>query len=161
MNITKENYISASFLQPGRNDIEILLRDDENKKIIPHIIQYDENHPSYQQLLSVTTLDQIHENTHNRVQGERKDFEEMAIRIAKKGGFVFDKGTEDSRFFTTLVKAIFEDGSNEDHLFALKLALFEFDKIRDSDNAELKAEIRKATTKADVLYTALRLFKGK
>ena len=123
MNITKENYISASFLQPGRNDIEILLRDDENKKIIPHIIQYDENHPSYQQLLSVTTLDQIHENTHNRVQGERKDFEEMAIRIAKKGGFVFDKGTEDSRFFTTLVKAIFEDGSKVDNV-ANRMVLF-------------------------------------
>jgi len=42
-------------------------------------------------------------------------------------------------------------------LFALKLALFEVEQIRNSDNAELKADIRKGKTKVEVLLNALKL----
>ena len=36
---------------------------------------------------------------------------------------------------------------NEDHLFALKLALFELPEIRESDNVEAKTALRKGTNK--------------
>ena len=44
----------------------------------------------------------------------------------------------DTKFYPVLVKAIFEETDNEDHLFALKLALFEVEQIRDSKNEDLK-----------------------
>ena len=63
---------------------------------------------------------------------ERKLFEqEITIKIAQNS-LVFDMNRLDTKFYPVLVKAIFDDAENEDHLFALKLALFEVDKIRDS-----------------------------
>ena len=155
MKITKENYISASFMEVGRHNIEVLVRDDEDKKIIPHIIEYNEEHPSFKALMEVTDLDTLHENTDRRVKGERKDFEDMAMRIAKKEGLSFDTDTKNSKFFPTLIKGIFEDESNEDHLFALKLALFEVEKIRDSKDNEAKKKIRQGKNKIDVFQAAM------
>ena len=39
----------------------------------------------------------------------------------------------------------------------LKLALFEIDEIRDSDNTELKSKIRKGKSKIDVMLNALKI----
>ena len=45
----------------------------------------------------------------------------MAIRIAKKSGIVLDENKLDTKFYPSLVNAIFKEIENEDHLFALKL----------------------------------------
>tara|TARA_B100001057_G_scaffold499747_1_gene611601 strand:+ start:14199 stop:14681 length:483 start_codon:yes stop_codon:yes gene_type:complete len=157
MEINTDNYISATFLEAGRDNIEVLVRSDDGKKVIPHIIKYDERHPDCQQLLKIVNVDQLHENTNIRVKDERAKFEEQVMAIAKKDGLVFDKGTHDSKFFPTLVRGLFDNGHNEDHLFAIKLALFEYDPIRDSDNKEAKDKIRAGTTKAEVIAAAIEL----
>ena len=105
----------------------------------------------------MATVDDLHERTYVKKKEERKLFEEQLVRIAKKDGLVFDEHKLDTTFFPTLVKSIVTDGDNEDHLFALKLALFENTTINASDNIELKSEIRKGKTKAEVLESALRL----
>tara|TARA_Y100000296_G_C5089580_1_gene214158 strand:+ start:43 stop:528 length:486 start_codon:yes stop_codon:yes gene_type:complete len=160
--ITKENYITASFIDNERKNIEVIVRDDENKKLIPHIIQYDTNHPSCQELLKIITLDDLHENTHNKVNEQKKDFEEMVMRVAKKKGIIVDpemvKVTP--KLFKTLVQTIFKDSENEDHLFALKLALFEVVEIRDSKNNELKKELRQGKNKIEVLKAAFDIMNG-
>jgi hypothetical protein len=160
--ITKENYITASFIDNERKNIEVIVRDDENKKLIPHIIQYDTNHPSCQELLKIITLDDLHENTHTKVNEQKKDFEEMVMRVATKKGIIVDpeKVKVTPKIFKTLVKAIFEDSENEDHLFALKLALFEVDEIRDSKNNELKKELRQKKNKIEVLKAAFDIMNG-
>ncbi len=84
----------------------------------------------------------------------------MAMRIAKKEGLSFDTDTKNSKFFPTLIKGIFEDESNEDHLFALKLALFEVEKIRDSKDNEAKKKIRQGKTKVEVLKAAFDVMNG-
>ena len=157
--ITKENYITASFIDNERKNIEVLIRDDKNEKLISHIIQYDTNHPSCQELLKIITLDDLHENTHTKVNEQKKDFEKMAMRVAKKMGMVFDEKSPKvtTQTFPVFVKAIFEDGENEDHLFALKLALFEVEDIRDSKKAELKKKLRQSKTKRGVLRAALEI----
>ena len=102
-------------------------------------------------------VDDLHERTYVKKKEEKKLFDEMVLRIAKKDGMVLNEQKLDTKFFPTLVKAIFDDVENEDHLFALKLALFEVEKIRNSDNTELKADIRKGKTKVEVLLNALKL----
>ena len=83
----------------------------------------------------------------------------MAMRVAKKMGMVFDEKSPKvtTQTFPVFVKAIFEDGENEDHLFALKLALFEVEDIRDSKKAELKKKLRQSKTKRGVLRAALEI----
>jgi len=58
-----------------------------------------------------------------------------------------------------LVKSIFEDEDNEDHLFAIKIALFELEKIRNSKNDDIKKKIRQAKTKIEALQAAFELIK--
>jgi hypothetical protein len=160
--ITKENYITANFIDNERKTIEVLVRDDDNKKLIPHIIQYDTNHPTCQDLLKIITLDDLHENTHNKVNEQKKDFEEMVMRVAKKKGIIVDPEMVKitPKLFKTLVQAIFKDSENEDHLFALKLALFEVTEIRDSKNNELKKELRQGKNKIEVLKAAFDIMNG-
>ena len=155
--ITKENYISASFIDNDRKNIEVLIKDTENDKVISQVIEYNTEHPSCQALLTIITLDQLHENTYNKIKDQRKSFEDMAMRIAKKDGLVFDEVKLNTKFYPTLVKAIFEDVKNEDHLFALKLALFELEKIRNSKDNEKKKKLRQSKDKIEVLRIAFDL----
>ena len=104
--------------------------------------------------------------------GEKKGFEEMVMRIAKRDGLVFDEIKLDTKFYPAIVKAIFEEketldvlgalkslkkNDKEDHLFALKLALFEVEKIRDSKDSELKKKLRQAKTKIEALKIAFEI----
>ena len=103
------------------------------------------------------SVDQLHERTHTKKQEERKLFEEQVMRIAKKEGMIFDETKLDTSAYGSIVKLLFSDNENEDHLFALKLALFEVEKIRDSENTELKTALRQSKTKVDALLNALKI----
>ena len=101
-------------------------------------------------------LDQLHESTYQKVKNERKLFEETVIRIAQKDGLIMDSERIDTKFYPTLVTSLFEDDDNADHVFALKLALFELDSIKDSTNEDAKKELRKAKNKLDIISAALQ-----
>ena len=155
--ITKENLISAYFIDNERQNIEVLTRSDDGTKVVPTIIPFEENNVLFKELTSIITVDKLHEDTYQKKKTEKKDFEDMVMRIAKKRGLVFDERKLDTKFYPTLVKALFEDKENEDHLFALKLALFEVKEIRDSKDNESKKKLRQAKTKIEVLKIAFDL----
>ena len=153
----KDHFIDAYFIDEERQNIEILTTSEDKKKVFPTIVPFSEDNHMFKALKSVMSVDELHERTYNKKKEERKLFEEQLLRIAKKDGFVIDETKDKNSIFPTLIKTIIEDEKNEDHLFALKLALFEVDKIRDSENAELKSNIRKGKTKAEVLLNALKI----
>tara|TARA_B100000029_G_scaffold302359_1_gene295212 strand:+ start:299 stop:802 length:504 start_codon:yes stop_codon:yes gene_type:complete len=153
--ITKENLISAYFIDNERQNIEVITTSEDGKKAVPTIIPFDENNHMFKELMSIITLDQLHEDTYQKKKEEKKEFEKMALRIAKKSGLVFDEHKLDTKFYPVLVKAIFEDKENEDHLFALKLALFELEGIRNSKDEEKKRELRQSKNKIEVLKIAI------
>ena len=156
--ITKDNFITAYFIDNQRKNIEVLLKGDN--KVYSHILEYDTEHPDCQQLLKIITLDDLHENTHNRLKEQKKEFEEMVMRVARTKGLIFDENKLDTRFYPTLVKSIFQDEENEDHLFALKLALFEVKEIRDSKDNEGKKKLRQSKNKIEVLKIAFDIMNG-
>ena len=153
----KEHLIKAYFVNEERTVIEVLYTSKDFKETHSAIIEYDQNHPDCKALLEVITLDDLHESTYQQKKDERRLFEEEAIKIAKKSGMVFDMNRLDTKFYPTMVKAIFDETDNEDHLFALKLALFEVEKIRDSKNDELKKKLRQSKSKTDCLMTAITI----
>ena len=155
----KDNFINAYFIDDERKNIEILTTSEDKKSVTPTIIPFETNHPYFLALSKFCNVDQIHENTYNKKKKEREIFEQKVIDIAKRDGLLVDNTKIDSNFFPTLVKSIFEDEKNEDHLFALKLALFEIDKIRDSSNDELKKKLRQSQTKVEALQSAFDLIK--
>lgn len=153
----KENFIDAYFIDNERKNIEVLSKSEDGKKAISTIIPWDNNNVSFEALKTVISVDQLHERTHTKKQEERKLFEEQVMRIAKKEGMVFDETKLDATAYSSIVKLLFSDNKNEDHLFALKLALFEVEKIRDSENKELKNALRQSKTKVDALLNALKI----
>ena len=154
---TKENVINASFIDNERKQIEVLYRNEETKTNHSHVIEYDTKHPHCQEILNIFSLDEIHAATHNKIVEQKKAFDNIAMKVARKSGMIFDEKSIDTKFYPSLVKAIFEDKENEDHLFALKLALFEVKKIRDSNDDEIKKKLRQSKTKMEVLKIAMEM----
>jgi hypothetical protein len=134
-----------------------LTTSEDKKEVFPTIIPFNEEHEGFKALSSKMSVDDLHERTYAKKKDEKKLFEEQVIRIAKKDGLVFDEMKLDTKFYPTLVKSIVEEQDNEDHLFALKLALFEVDEIKNAKNVDLKSNIRKGKTKVEVLLNALKL----
>ena len=152
--ITKENLIGAYFIDDDRKNIEVLTTSEDKKQIIPTIMPFDENNHMFKELTSVITVDDLHENTYQKKKQEQKIFETKVIEIAKKDGLMLDDTRIDSNSYNKLVKAIFEQGENEDQLFALKIALFELPSIRDSKDEEIKRKLRQTKNKIDTLKIA-------
>lgn len=153
----KDHLVRANFIDNERTMIEVLYTSHDYKQTHSTVIEYDQNHPDCKALLEVMSVDDLHETTYNTKKAERAEFEKTAIEIAKNSGLVLGHDKIDTTFFPIMTKAIFEEPENEDHLFALKLALFEIKEIRDTKHEELKTNLRKSTTKIEALMFALQI----
>ena len=157
--LTKEllstNLITAYFIDNERKNIEVLTSTPNKKEVNAMIIPFNEDNEDYKNLIEYIDLDKLHEITYQKIKNDRAEFEAQIVDIAKKEGLIFDQNKIDKKFYPYLVKSIFEDKGNADHLFALKLALFEIDDVRDSDNMEQKTAIRKSKTKIEAIQAAI------
>lgn len=157
----KDHYVNAYFVDEDRKHIEVQYSDKDFKRLNVAVIEYDTNHSDFQALNKIVSIDDLHENTYQKKKLEKQQFEEMAISIAKRDGLVLDYNKIDTKFYPMIVKAIFEEPKNEDNLFALKLALFELDKIRDSKDEELKKALRQSESVQEAILNALFIVNGK
>ena len=155
----KDHFLTAYFVHNERQNIEIQATSEDQKKVYTYVIPFDENRDEYKALSKFMSLDQLHESTYQKAKNERKLFEEQVIRIAQKDGLIMDSEKIDTKFYPTLVTSLFEDQDNADHVFALKLALFELDAIKNSENEEAKKELRKSKDKLNILSAAIQCLK--
>jgi len=68
-----------------------------------------------------------------------------------------DSAKIDTKFYPKVVDALFNDEENLDHLFALKLAVFEIDKVKDSKKEDLKKKLRQSKSKLEVISTVCEI----
>ena len=155
----KDNFLTAYFIDNERKNIEIQTTTEDKKSVFTTIIPYEENNPQYQALSKYMNIDQLHESTYNRNKFAQEEFEKTVIRIAEKSGKVLNKGKLGTDFYPAIIKLLFEDIENTDHLFALKLAFFETDKVMNSENNEVKNKLRKSKNKVEVIQCAIEFFK--
>jgi len=80
----KEHFITAHFCDNERQNIEILMTNEDKTATIPYYIPFDENDVKYKALSTVMNLDQLHEATYQKKKDERRDFENTVLEIAKK-----------------------------------------------------------------------------
>ena len=159
--ITKENYLTAIFIDNERKNIEVLLKSDDGKAVNPFILEYDPNNPICKGLLSVTTLDEVHENTYIKKQEERKQFEKVVKKVAQKEGLL-KKIIEnvDSDFFKLLFDFLLSSKQEHiDRLFNFKIFLFEQDIVKNCKDEDLKTAIRKSKTPLEALDKFLIIWK--
>ena len=152
----KDNFLTAYFVDNERKNIEIQTTTEDKKSVFTTIIPFKEENPQYQALNKFMSLDQLHESTHEKTKTEHELYKEQALKYAKEAGLVGNEIAKDN-YFSEIVKLITEDQENEDHLFALKLAVFEIDAVKDSVDVEKKKLIRQSKTKADLVYNTLSI----
>jgi hypothetical protein len=159
--ITKDTFITASFIDTERKNIEILLKDDEETKVYPYILEYNPDNPICKELLEICSLDQLHENTWQKKKDERRNFESMVKKVAVKEGFL-KRIIEnvDSDFFKLLMDFFLSDKQEHiDRLFNFKIFLFEQDTVKNSKNEEVKTAIRKSKTPLEALDNFIIIWK--
>ena len=152
----KDNFLTAYFVDNERMNIEIQTTTEDKKSVFTTIIPFKEENPQYQALNKFMTLDQLHESTFEKTKTEHELYKEQALNFAKEAGLVGNEIAKDN-YFGEIIKLITEDQENEDHLFALKLAVFEIDAVKDSVDVEKKKLIRQSKTKADLVYNTLSI----
>ena len=158
--ITKDNLISAYFIDNERKNIECLLKSDVDK-VYTQIIPFDENNDMYKMLMDIVSLDDIHEVTYEKKKEERKIFEEKVKEIAKREGLIKQIiENVDSDFFKLLFDFLLSDKQEHiDRLFNFKIYIFEQDIVKNSKNEKVKTAIRKSKTPLEALDNFLIIWK--
>tara|TARA_B100000929_G_scaffold122121_1_gene96775 strand:- start:202 stop:693 length:492 start_codon:yes stop_codon:yes gene_type:complete len=159
--INEENFITAHFIDNERKNIEVLLKSDDGTAVNPHILEYDVSNPNCQELLKFISLDQLHENTYTKKQEERKVFEAMIKRVARKEGLIKRIIEDvDPDFFKLLFDFLLSNKKEHiDRLFNFKIFIFEQDVVKNSKNETIKSAIRKSKTPLEALDNFLIIWK--
>ena len=157
--IDPKKIFTAHYIDNEQKTLEVLLGTDTPGAFEPMVIPYDPTSDNCKAVLSVMSDDEIMENTYLKRKSEHQGMIDFAVSVAKADGVDLDPKLleTDGGYWPKFVSALFTDIENEDHLFALKLALFENEKIRNSDDTDLKAELRQGKTKKEVLLAALKI----
>ena len=151
----KDNFLTAYFVDNERMNIEIQTTTEDKKSVFTTIIPFKEENPQYQALNKFMTLDQLHESTYEKTKTEHELYKEQALKYAKEAGLTVE--TDKDNYFGEIIKLITKDQENEDHLFALKLAVFEIDAVKESVDMDKKKLVRQSKTKSDLVYNALSI----
>jgi hypothetical protein len=147
-------FVDARFTNSKRDWIEVLTNENKESLTSTHV-EFDEKHPYFISLMKVTNIEKIHESTYRHNEEQKKEFEQVALAIAKREGLVQTDDTSPTRVLDFIFNP---EEATEDEMFALKIALFEIDKIKDSKNLDGKKALRKCKTRIDLLKSALNLY---
>ncbi len=153
----KDNFVEATFIDTERKNIEVLTKSDDGKSVIPTIIPFNEENHMFKELMEVTTVDKLHEDTHNKKKAESELYKQEVMRIAKEDGLLADlsktHAIEENKedYFSSIIDGITKKQNDEDHLFAFKIDAFEqIKQINESDDVEGKKKIRQAKNKIEL-----------
>jgi hypothetical protein len=161
-------FVDAYFVDEARTTLETVWFNPDNKEYNSHTIIAEEGDAEWEKFLKTpidntgrcATLEDLYERTYIRL----KEMEEAHKRIiidsvASDDKFLSDtKDDLNKQNMTKILEIIFtldsrEDSTEEENrerLFLLKLATFEWDKLKDTDK-DFKKNIRKAKDVHEVL----------
>ena len=155
-------FIRAHFGNNERTVVKAYYADDEGNQI-PYAISAEDGNPQWKKLLEHITIDELHDATHEYIKQSQEDYKSKVMSIAKERGMLLEFDEKNSDSYKKLLDIIFTKNENEtlakENLFSFKLALFEFDAIKNSNDRETKAKIRKAVNTVDALESAIQIIK--
>jgi hypothetical protein len=140
---------TAYFTNNERTEIEVMLfsedSTEDNVILIPFNIEAKAGDADYDWLISKIDIDQIHENTFNKIRRENEQFRDNCIAAGKEMGLILeDLG---GSLYEALIDTMFSPINQEDlreKLFLIKLKFFEQEVIKSSKDKVLKSKLRKA-----------------
>lgn len=155
-------FVDAYFTNNDKTIVEVIWH-DENQELHVEVIEAKDGDKAWERLLEYIAIDDLHEATYKYIKRSEENYKREVMTIAKEQGMILNLETLNTGFCKKLLDTIFIKDENEktakESLFAFKLALFEFDAIKNSTDREAKANIRKAVNIIDALEVAIQIIK--
>ena len=147
MEITKENFISARYIDNDKKQVQVLYK--KGDETLEHVMEHNGEHPDWKELMSIVSIDDLHANTVAFIKNSQKDFREHVKRIAQADGLIQEVTAElSTKFYKELYDMFYDynEDKMKEKLFNLKLFVFEKDEVKNSQDTDTKAAMRKAAT---------------
>ena len=159
-------FLTARFVNDERTHIEATWLDD-NGTTHADVCEAKEGEYTYDKVLKEISIDQLHENTFKYIKNSQINFENQLLEIGKERGMIVDLNDDmKSNVCTLVTKFLFHPIENDkdgkklkERLFAFKLAVFENESVRKSQDRELKAKLRKAESIEQVIQHTYEMLK--
>ena len=157
----------AYFFDNDRTIVRTIYHDDEHREIIRDI-PAQENNAQYRKFMVEMVkhggIDALHERTYAYLRETQDAFEKQVLAIGREKGMLFDGDVLNTDVYKLFCNTMFDKNADvkeeKERLFMFKLALFEQDIIRESDNRQLKADLRKSTNLLDALKISVEIAQG-
>lgn len=153
-------FTHARYVNSQKDTIEALWLDTfgENGEGQYHQISMpvDLENPNYVKLLETFTTDEISTMTHQHNRDQEESFKNFVKAVALQSGLIYDPSVAEKETVQS-VDHIFtppEGDEGTDLLFNVKLKIFDMPEVVNSDNTELKRQLREADTPLKALYIA-------
>ena len=158
MAIPGHTFVRAHFSNNERTIVESFWTDGKVERV--EYIEAKDGDPNWENLLTHTDIDKLHEDTYKFIKNTQKAFEIQAMQIAKDQGILQD--FQDKNVINdAIVKTLFEQDNNSDSkntLFVYKLKLFELNFVKNCKSRKMKSELRKAKDVRQATKIAIDIF---
>jgi hypothetical protein len=145
---SRKDYIEATWM---RNDVP-----EGTSPYMQVSVRADLENENYVTLLNTFTTDEISTMTDQYSKLQAEDFKTFVKEMALSYGLVYDPNAErDVKVHS--IDHIFEPPAGDDGtdlLFNIKLKIFDLKEVIDSEDEDLKKELREADTPLKALYVA-------
>lgn len=152
-------FVTARFINNERTTVEIEWQNDAKESVM-EITEADGDDLVWVDLLTHTSLEDIHENTVNHNRAQRKIFETLVMKIANEEGLVESilKGDiEEVEEAQSIISSVMDMNEDEDILFRSKLEVMELPIVKSSINKKTKQDIRKAKSLIELISCIAKL----
>jgi hypothetical protein len=137
----------------------------EGDTAVDYFVTVDNNDPRWLSVLEEVTFEEIDLCTRNRHEAHRDLFREAFEDYAERNIMRNTKSTDTPRelevynFVSTLINWDPEDSTKAEDLFKVKLAIFDHELVKASDNKDVKTAIRRSSSPLEALTEFSKLTK--
>lgn len=154
MNFDNGKFTHARYVSSKKDTIEAIWYDETHSEYHQIAISTNLENAQYVKLLETFTTDEISTMTDQFTKEEAENFKSFVKNMAVDYGLLYDPNAA-NRESVASYEHIFnppEGDEGTDLLFNIKLKIFDMQQVIDSDNNDLKRQLREADTPLKALY---------
>jgi len=148
MAIFSGNIIEAYYANSDNDTIEVIYKQGE--KAINHFLRVDYNDQDFKDLINEYDTDKIAASTIARNRQYAKQLSDMVDQGIKSKTDVKQKVSVEE-YIDSMLNFNSSDKQSAEILFALKVKVFENEKVKSCDDKDLKSSLRSAKTPVDLI----------
>jgi hypothetical protein len=155
--------IEVYYTDPELSSAAVVYREGETA--VDYFVTVDVEDPRWLSVLEEITLEEIDQCTRDRHEAHRdlfrEAFEDYAERniMRNTANNNAPRELEVYNFISTLINWDTEDGTKAEDLFKVKLAIFDHELVKASDNKDVKTAIRRSSSPLEALMEFSKLTK--